>query len=220
MDIRSATRAARQSMVGVLVLLLFGAAAYGETYYVRIDGNDSSRGLANDSGSAWRTIAHAADSVSAGDTVRVQAGMYSERVSPSVSGTPGNVITFVADGMVTMCGWDISSKHYLRIIGFVMDGDAGCALPRGVVSIEGTNSYLEFWRNTIRDGRYNGIRMGVSDVLNNALVIDNTLFNFDVGGNSGMAIAIRGDHNFIAYNEIHHSFPDAILASGSYRTFS
>jgi hypothetical protein len=36
----------------------------------------------------------AADTVAAGDTVHVRAGVYEERVTVAVSGTPGNPVTF------------------------------------------------------------------------------------------------------------------------------
>ena len=65
------------------------APALAATYYVRTDGNDANSGLVDSAGGAWGTIDWASDHVLAGDIVRVQAGTYSEIVSPSVNGSSG-----------------------------------------------------------------------------------------------------------------------------------
>src|SRR5512146_2085920 len=142
------TRIARHGGLGVLVLLLFSAVAYGSTYYVRTDGNDSNTGTTNTSSGAWRTIGWAAGHVNAGDTVRVQGGTYIERVTPSRNGSAGSLISFVTDGTVSMCGFDFSSNNYIRVIGFAMNGAAtGCPATTGIVNLSGTNAYVEFWNN-------------------------------------------------------------------------
>jgi len=66
----------------------------GNVYYVSMTGDDD-----NDGSSArpWRTIQKAADSLSPGDTVRIQPGIYREQVEMHVSGLPNAPITFLAD---------------------------------------------------------------------------------------------------------------------------
>jgi len=46
----------------------------GEVFYVSVNGDDANDGSFS---SPWRTISHAAENVSAGDTVMVMAGTYS-----------------------------------------------------------------------------------------------------------------------------------------------
>src|SRR5437867_1390181 len=88
------------------------------TYYVAPTGNDSNSGS---SGSPWQTIQHAANysSLTAGDTVTVQAGTYNERVSVTRSGSSGNLITFQAQGTVVTQGFNIQA-NYVKVDGFEM----------------------------------------------------------------------------------------------------
>jgi hypothetical protein len=44
----------------------------------------------------WRTIQKAANTLVAGDTVYIRAGMYAEQVTPQNSGSTGNTIIYAA----------------------------------------------------------------------------------------------------------------------------
>jgi Protein of unknown function (DUF1565) len=85
--------AMRLAVVFVIsALRLFAQPAYCLTYYVSTSGNDSNSGTIS---SPWRTIQHAANSVKAGDTVYVRAGVYNEIISiPSSGSASGGYITF------------------------------------------------------------------------------------------------------------------------------
>lgn len=91
------------------------------TYHVSTLGNDRNPGTEAES---WRTIQKAADTMIAGDTVIVHEGIYSEAVHINThNGSVGNVITFLADGLVTCSGlWEIGTystpRHYITIDGF------------------------------------------------------------------------------------------------------
>ncbi len=100
----------------------------GPTYYVATTGYDGNSGS---SSSPWRSIQHAADMVSAGDTVYVMGGTYNEKVAITKSGSPGNYITFAAypgqsvsiDGTgISLGSWDglirINGASYIKISGF------------------------------------------------------------------------------------------------------
>lgn len=203
----------------ILIILLFSliwvSPCLAATYYVRTDGNNSNNGLTNSSDGAWLTIDYAADNASAGDVIRIQAGNYVERVTPGNNGTGVNdTITFVADGNVTLCGITTSgTTSYLRFIGLTMDGDYSTCTGGDIISLSGTNTGLEFWHNTIRDGG-KGVDMGINDRLNNSIFIGNFIAN--MGSGSGVAISHRGDNNLIAYNEITNMYPDVFAWSGSY----
>ena len=204
---------------GILVvafLLLSSVVAHGATYYVRTDGNNINDGLTNTPGGAWDTIDWAAANVAAGDVVRVQAGTYPERLTVQISGSAGNPITFIADGAVTFCTMSVSSKNYVRIIGFTIDTDAGgCTKMNRAVTVSGINTGLEFWNNTIRDAHYAAIGHGsYADRHNNFVVIGNTFTA--IGGPSGSAVALRGNHNILAYNELTASDPDVFQIDGNY----
>ena len=82
------------SIVGAAAaLLLLGVAAPATTYYVSPSGSDQAGGTST--GSAWKTLQHAADTVVAGDTVVVLPGTYAG-FNLFTSGAPGSPITFTA----------------------------------------------------------------------------------------------------------------------------
>ena len=77
----------------IIVLAATAAVAAAADYYVDPAGSDLGPGSA---GTPWRSIQHAADVMSAGDTVYVRAGTYAESVSLTRSGTPGVPVRFMA----------------------------------------------------------------------------------------------------------------------------
>ncbi|MDH7487801.1 MAG: right-handed parallel beta-helix repeat-containing protein [Anaerolineae bacterium] len=105
-----------------------GAMAAGHTYYVAPNGNDANPGTA---ALPWRTIQHAANTLTAGDTVYIRAGTYNERVIPQNSGAAGQPITYAAypgetatiDGSgITLPDdlaglFEIAGRSYIRLSG-------------------------------------------------------------------------------------------------------
>src|SRR5687768_11051470 len=83
-------------------LLCVASTAGAATYHVSLNGTDANIGSLQ---SPWRTINFAASRVAAGDTVIVAPGRYNETVSPNVSGTSGNPITFYGGGAATNTHW-------------------------------------------------------------------------------------------------------------------
>ncbi len=65
----------------------------GTVYYVAPTGDDSNPGTLEQ---PWRTIQKAADTLVAGETVYIRAGVYEERVIPQNSGSVGQPITYAA----------------------------------------------------------------------------------------------------------------------------
>ena len=78
----------------VLIALIFAPSLMGQSgasFFVATSGSDNNPGSL---GSPWRTIQHAANSVSAGATVYVMGGVYNESVNFPASGTASAPITF------------------------------------------------------------------------------------------------------------------------------
>jgi hypothetical protein len=201
-----------------LIAALLGAAlgkvttAPAATYFVRTDGNNGNSGTSDSAGGAWRTIDYAADHVSAGDVVRVQAGTYGEFVTPGVNGSSVNsMVTFVASGTVQMGGWALNNNSYIRIIGFLIDTTTGGgAIRSACVDVAGTCSYMELWHNTMRNAIDNGIRCNIGGRFDKSLIIGNTISEIGASSDgSGMAFTLRGDDDLVGYNEIYNSYPDA-----------
>jgi len=110
-------RVARWMLVGAMSCLAAGVArgawatprhdespaSAGATYYVAPNGDDDAPGSA---AQPWRTIQHAAETMTAGDTAYIRAGTYREQVTPRHSGSAGAYITYAAypGDAVTMDG--------------------------------------------------------------------------------------------------------------------
>lgn len=105
-------------------------AAEPVTWYVATDGDDTNSGRSRDQ--AFRTIAHAADQVNAGDTVRIAGGTYSEAIRLRASGAPGRPITFTTvpgeqviidgDSRRITTAFQINGKSHIVIDGFYFYG--------------------------------------------------------------------------------------------------
>jgi hypothetical protein len=78
----------------------------GNTYYVSTSGNDSNSGCSTST--AWLTIQHAADTVTAGATVIVEAGTYHESVLFANSGTSSAPIVFNGQGVAVVDGASVA----------------------------------------------------------------------------------------------------------------
>jgi len=100
-------------------------------YYVSMSGDDTNSGLSI--AESWKTIRHAANTLTAGDTVYILAGNYTDtaRVIVQNSGSIDNYIVFInyQDDVVTLDGtgiswggtwnglFDVSQKDYIEING-------------------------------------------------------------------------------------------------------
>ena len=116
-------------MLLVLLLhLVYVSSVYSAEYYVdrgHPQANDLNSGTES---SPWLTIQRAANIVVAGDTVFVKAGTYNERVTPSSSGSAtSGKITYARwqDDSVVVRGFNLSSRSYIRIIGFEITHNHG-----------------------------------------------------------------------------------------------
>ncbi|WP_299255517.1 right-handed parallel beta-helix repeat-containing protein [uncultured Cytophaga sp.] len=111
----------------VLLMHIWIIESSASVYYVNPSngGSNSNLGL---NGSPWATIQKAASTVEAGDTVYVQAGTYTEKITFANSGTSDALITFIGVGAVTIqeptntSVWsgtlNLIAKSYIRIRNF------------------------------------------------------------------------------------------------------
>ncbi|HXY11335.1 MAG TPA: Ig-like domain-containing protein, partial [Terriglobales bacterium] len=80
----TATMGSVTSSTTAVLTVTEAAAPTGNAFYVSTTGSDSNPGTQS---SPWKTIQHAANTVQAGDTVYVRAGVYNESVNIAVSGS-------------------------------------------------------------------------------------------------------------------------------------
>jgi hypothetical protein len=134
------------------------------------------------------------------------------------------VITFVADGTATLCGADFSSRAYQRWVGFTFDMNAsGCSVRLRMIVFTGTNNYMEFWNNTIRDGG-DGFVSALSltaDSTNYCVFFGNTFINltYYAPGGEQAPFSTAGTHSFFAYNEAYDIYADFFHYNGTYNWF-
>lgn len=116
------------------ILLALCSHTRAATYYVRKSGNDSNAGTST--AAAFKTVSKAISTATAGDTVYVGAGSYSESFPKPAGGTSANRVCFIADtggtktgdaGVVTLTYWTtnvllIQNADYVTFDGFVISG--------------------------------------------------------------------------------------------------
>jgi Secretion system C-terminal sorting domain len=125
------------------------------TFYVDKTGSDANVGTA---ALPWLTIQKACNAATAGSTVYIKSGTYTESIWTNVSGTPGNNITFTNFGtdVVTVDGgstntqkelWNISGQSYIRIVGLNFANAMG-NFSKGIVVRNGAHD-IEILNNRI-----------------------------------------------------------------------
>lgn len=119
-------------LVGFVILFstLIASVSFADTYYVRIDGNDSNIGKANTPEGAWQTIQKAAESLKPIDTVEIQTGTYNESIIISNSGTKDHPIIYSANGEVIIYAqkayaFKLDKVDYIHLDGFIFCNVAG-----------------------------------------------------------------------------------------------
>ncbi len=133
----------------VPLLFLCPLLARADVYHVALTGNDSKGTGTNEL--PWRTIQHALDECEAGDTVRVHAGTYSERVEFNVSGSAAKgPITLVGEEGAILSGKGVKGNQliraedqsYLRIQNLDLVDNQNPA-ESAAIMIEGSGSHFE-----------------------------------------------------------------------------
>ena len=169
------------------------------TYHVDSgQGNDSYNGLTHNT--AFKTIQHALNFLSPGDTCLVYPGNYSGRVVIDKSGLNNSPITFMANGSeVVTQGFTINDVNYIQIIGFEIT-----SIPsswnwndRHGVTVFGSNNVVK--DNYMHDLFWNGVRIDENGSFSsqNNLVINNTMYRCGECG-----IEVNGSNNIVQGNDI------------------
>ena len=207
-------------LIGMFFFGIFGWAksSWAARYYVATTGNDANSGS---QAQPWLTVQKAANTIVAGDTCLVSAGSYNEYVSVAYSGASGNMITFEAAANVTIRGFSINGKNYIRINGFEItnqgfsDFQSTSQISLLVLSSIGT----EIINNYIHDTTFCGIKLHDSG-SSQRVIIRNNKISFPGKGSNGTGggaagIIATGDQILIENNDISH-VTDYIALYGQY----
>jgi parallel beta-helix repeat protein len=181
-------------------LCVFGPDAENSSiFYVSAsNGNDSNSGSAS---SPWRSISKAAGTVRAGATVIVRAGAYNERVQIAQSGRPGSLITYSAEGTVTMEGFTINSS-YVKVIGFEIVNSRSESPDSAGLFIRGARNHILncYIHDILNDA---GIMISGGAGTNNNLVENNKITRARMAG-----VHVEGKDNIVQGNDISHILKD------------
>jgi Right handed beta helix region len=164
----------------------------GSTFYVSPSGNDSADGS---SGSPWRTIQKAADTLAAGQTATVLAGNYPERISVTSSGTAAKPITLqAASGTdVRVQGFDISGSYWV-LNGFDISTQSNDSHGYGVY-VTGSASHDTISGNYIHELCLDGVMTDPS--TSNISILGNRIWRSTESG-----IHVEGSADLVSGNEI------------------
>ncbi|HHC79559.1 MAG TPA: T9SS type A sorting domain-containing protein [Flavobacteriia bacterium] len=192
-----------------IFLLFIPYSIQANTYYVAPNGNNASQGTENQ---PWKTIQKAANTLTAGDTVLIKAGIYNERVIVKNSGTLHNYIVYthyrndqvIIDGTGISWGsnwnglFDISDKNYIQVIGLTLKNSDYAA-----VFID-NSTHIIIKNNTT----YNTYSSGIGVWNSNTVTLENNEVELACNDGGEECISIANSNNCdILNNNIHNNGP-------------
>ena len=180
----------------------------GTIYYVAPSGDDDNSG---DLAHPWRTIQKAANTLTAGDTVYIRTGIYSEQVAPQNSGSAGQPITYAAypgetatiDGSsITLQDdlaglFNVAGKSYIVVSGLRIINAGPYGNNAGVMVLN--SGYITVENNTT----YNTNSSGIGVWGSNHITVDGNRVEEAGGGGWQECITIAGTDTFeVRNNEV------------------
>jgi hypothetical protein len=223
-----------------LILLAFTSTALlaqsGSTFYVSKSGSNSNSGSYT---APWLTIQHAANSVTAGATVYVEAGVYNESVTFPASGTASNYITFAnypgqtatIDGTgLSVTGTqgliNIINQSYIRVSGFEIRNytTASASLTPAGIWVTGSGTGLELLNNIVHNitttSEKNGNAFGIavygtsSTPITNLTISGNQVYSLRTGESESLNVDGNVTYFAITNNIVHDNDNIGIDAIG------
>jgi hypothetical protein len=223
-----------------LILLAFASttlpAQSGSTFYVSKSGSNSNSGSYT---APWLTIQHAANSVTAGATVYVEAGVYNESVTFPASGTASNYITFAnypgqtatIDGTgLSVTGTqgliNIINQSYIRVSGFEIRNytTASASLTPAGIWVTGSGTGLQLLNNIVHNitttSEKNGNAFGIavygtsSTPITNLTISGNQVYSLRTGESESLNVDGNVTYFTITNNIVHDNDNIGIDAIG------
>ncbi len=223
-----------------LVLIAFASTALpaqsGSTFYVSKSGSNSNSGSFT---APWLTIQHAANSVTAGATVYVEAGVYNESVTFPASGTSSNYITFASypGQTATIDGTGLSvtgtqglinliNQSYLRVSGFEIRNytTSSASLTPAGIWVTGSGTGLQLLNNMVHNitttSEKNGNAFGIavygtsSTPITNLTISGNQVYSLRTGESESLNVDGNVTYFSITNNIVHDNDNIGIDAIG------
>lgn len=183
------------------------------TYYVSPGGNDSNPGT---EAQPWLTIQKAADTLTAGDTVYIRAGTYSEQVIAQNAGSAGNYITYASypGERVTVDGDGISLPTWETGLFVIEDISyikvSGLRLTNAGPNDNNAGIYVDNAHHIIIENNYtyNTVSSGIGVWEGSNVVIDGNEVRLACNDGEQEAITVSGTDTFeVKNNHIHEGGP-------------
>jgi hypothetical protein len=180
----------------------------GNVYYVSPTGNNSAKGTKKQ---PWKTIQHAAVTVTAGDRVMIAAGVYNERVAIKNSGTAERPISYIGEKGAVIDGlnaagynlFDTNGQSYINISGLKVQN----ALPEGSGISVGRSRHVRIENCHIANTAYSGI---IVDFSAHVSVLKNEVEKGCQKGGEETISVKRSEYVEVNYNHIHHTKHEGI----------
>jgi hypothetical protein len=184
------------------------SALAGRVYHVSPMGNDTAEGSEMQ---PWKTIQKAAETLTAGDTVMIAAGVYRERVAARKSGEAGRPISYIAsagaviDGL-NAPGWnlfDTNHQSYINISGLKVQN----ALPEGSGIHVARSKHIRVERCHTSETADSGIKV---DFSSNVSVLNNEVEKGCQRGGEETISVKRSEYVEVNNNHVHHTKHEGI----------
>ncbi len=212
----------------VFLMLLATVGGAQQTYYVSTRGSNANPGT---SSLPWQTVQYGLNQLTAGDTLRVMAGVYNEKVRVDVSGTPDNVVTVRShgDGEVVLDGSGITateaivaiySRSHVVLDGFTVANNQ-MADAQGIL-VTGSGTDITIRNNTIHTINFSanpgdpvssstnaqplivlGTGMNQENAITNLVIQGNEIYDCRTGYSEGLAVNGNVDGFEIVGNHVH-----------------
>ena len=208
----------------------------GSTFYVSKSGSDKNSGSFT---APWLTIQHAANSVKAGATVYVEAGVYNESVNFPASGTAADYITFThyPQQTATIDGTglgvngtqgliNIVNQSYIRINGFEIRNystSSPNSVPAGIW-VTGSGTGVQLLNNVVHNittkSEKNGNAFGISvygtsnTPISRITISGNQVYSLKTGNSESVNVDGNVTHFTISNNIVHDNDNIGIDAIG------
>ena len=208
----------------------------GSTFYVSTSGSNTNSGSYT---APWLTIQHAANTVTAGATVYVEAGVYNESVNFPNSGTSSNPITFASypGQTATIDGTGLSvngvqglinivNQSYITIRGFeIRNYTTASANPTPAgIWITGGGSGVQLLNNLVHNitttSEKNGNAFGIavygtsSTPITNLTIAGNQVYDLKTGSSESVNVDGNVTYFTISNNVVHDNDNIGIDAIG------
>ena len=206
-------------------LMLISTLAISQDFHVTTTGDDGDPGTAVQ---PWESLQHAMDNATPGSTVYIHQGTYNERLYMNVDGTPGNYITFISvenedvfvdgSGLTDPALLEMYDVQYVVVEGIkFMNNEQIDAI--GIL-IEGVSDHIRIEDCDISNVNFSTdpnapinsstnaqplIVYGneASHAITNLEIIDNEIFDCQLGYSEALAINGNVDGFIVSENEVH-----------------